>query len=352
MKTRKLFFLLTGFLFLGRFATYAVDWSTVVDLEGTWYFSVGDDPAWASPKTDVSGWDKIQVPANWDDYYPGYNGYGWYRKNFDMRAYPEGGKLHLLLGKVDDVDEVFINGVKIGQTGGFTPDYFSAYSIDRNYPIPDGLLKPTENVIAVRVYDEGRHGGILSGDPIGIVYDNDTELIEFDLSGPWKFSVYREKNIHEAAFDDSDWAVIEVPAYWDAQGFAHHDGSAWYRKSFSLPSKLKGKNLFLSLGRIDDYDKVYLNGRLIARTEDLKVYDRISRSQAYRMFRVYDLPEDLLQPMNVLVVEVYDEQQYGGMYEGPVGLLTRENAEILEERNDDIFWGGSVRSIFRSIFRW
>lgn len=339
-------------LLAGLAALRAADWSYVVDLEGYWYFSVGDDPAWANPRTDVSDWDKIKVPVNWEEYYPGYNGYAWYRKDFDMRPYPDDGALFLLLGEIDDVDEVFINGTKVGQTGGFFPDYFTAYNVYRKYSLPKGLLKPEGNVIVVRVYDEGNQGGIVRGDEIGIFYDNDAELIAYDLGGKWKFSTYREKDILEPGFDDSSWNEINVPGEWESQGYPNHDGYGWYRKEFSVSGTLKDEDLLISLGKIDDFDKVYLNGKLIARTQDLHVYDRLSKWQAYNMFRIYDIPEDLLKKNNVLVVEVYDEQQRGGIWEGPIGLITRHNAYILEDHNDDIFWGGSVRSIIRSIFNW
>jgi len=339
-------------LFIIPVSLKATDWSCVVNMSGSWYFSVGDDPSWANPKTDVSGWDKIFVPGEWEEYYKDYNGYAWYRKNFDMHSYPENGKLILLLGKIDDVDEVFINGIKVGQTGSFFPDYHTAYNIDRKYNLPENLLKPTGNVIAVRVFDEGNQGGILSGNDIGIFYDNDYSLLSLDLSGNWKFSTYREPDVTEKRFDDKQWKTVLVPASWESQGYANHDGYGWYRKEFTLPGNIKNEDLYLSLGRIDDLDKVYLNGKLIGRTEDLESYNRFNRSNAWRMYRIYRIPSKLLETRNVITVEVYDYQQQGGIFEGPIGIVTRKNANILQERNEDEYWPFDVRSIFQSIFNW
>jgi hypothetical protein len=330
----------------------ATDWSCVVNLSGSWSFSVGDDPAWANPKTDVSDWDRISVPAAWEDYYEGYDGYGWYRKNFDMRPYPDNGKLTLMLGQIDDVDEVFINGTKVGQTGSFYPEYKCAYDYYRRYNLPNGLLKPTGNVIAVRVYDEGKTGGIYNGDEIGIYFDNDVALLSLDLSGDWKFSTYREPGVLDINFDDHSWNSIKVPQYWENQGYSDYDGRAWYRKTFTVPANLKGEDLYLSLGKIDDLDKTYLNGKLIGRTEDLEIYTRYNKGNSWRMFRTYHIPDNLLEAKNVLVVEVLDEQGQGGIYEGPIGLVTRKNAYILEDRNEDEDWSYPVRTIFHSIFNW
>lgn len=330
----------------------ATEWNCVVNLKGSWYFSVGDDPAWANPKTDVSNWDKIYVPGQWEDYYKDYNGYAWYRKNFDMNSYPPKGTLALLMGKIDDVDEVFVNGVKVGQTGSFFPNYRTAYDVDRKYFLPNGILKSTDNVIAVRVYDEGQAGGIVSGDEIGVYYDDDYSLLDLDLSGDWKFSIYREPDVTEKSFDDSQWKTIKVPASWESQGYPDHDGYGWYRKEFNLPQNIPHEDLYLSLGKIDDVDKVYFNGKLIGRTEELESYNHFNKSDDWRMNRIYHIPDHLLETKNVIVVEVYDYQQQGGIYDGPIGIVSRKNATILKERNEDEFWPSSVRTIFHSFFNW
>lgn len=326
--------------------TFATEWGNVVDLKGMWSFSIGDDENWSAIDINTDNWDRIYVPEQWEDTYEGYNGFAWYRKNFDIRWATEG-QLVLLLGQIDDVNEVFINGVKIGQTGSFLPDFRTAYSIDRVYSIPEGLLKEKNNVVAVRIYDEAGPGGIVDGEKIGIFYDNDKSLLSLDMSGKWKFSVFREKGMFEKNFDDRNWNDIIVPGYWDNQGYEEHDGNAWYRTKFSVPDELKQSDVFLVLGRIDDYDKVYLNGSLIARTEYLDVYDRTTRSQAYRFYRVYKIPANKLDEKNVLVVEVRDERLSGGIYEGPIGLMNYRNAMIIEERNEDEVWDNPFRALIR-----
>ena len=308
----------------------ASNWTYIANLEGMWQFSVGDDPNWAKPSTDVSGWDRINVPGAWERYYEGYNGYGWYRKEFNIKSLPDEGPIMLFLGCIDDADEVYLNGVKIGQTGSFFPHYKSAYNVERKYDIPRNLLKNTNNVIAVRVYDEGRDGGIVSGQRIGICYDNDNSLLSVDLSGMWKFSTYRKSNVDEENFDDSKWSSIMVPATWESQGFPDHDGYGWYRKRFTIPSNLSSQKLYLVLGKIDDTDRVYLNGNQLGRTESRNY--NIRANADYRKNRVYEIPSRMLKTENVVVVEVNDYHGVGGIYEGPGGIMTEKNVKIYSDR--------------------
>ena len=90
-----------------------------------------------------------------------YNGTAWYRLNFDAPAALSGGKkLFFSAGAIDDTDEVFLNGVRIGATGRETPSYWKAR---RNYAIPPGVLKEHGNLLCIRVIDEKGPGGIVEG---------------------------------------------------------------------------------------------------------------------------------------------------------------------------------------------
>ena len=153
MTDRLLIVTMLFLLALQPLVTEAADWRSVVDLKGSWSFTVGDDIRWTEPETDIGDWDKIQVPRDWESHYPGYNGHAWYRKTFDYSPLSTHNTLTLFLGFIDDVDEVYINGQKVGSTGQFPPFFKTAYNIERRYLVPVDLLKPNNNVICVRVYD-------------------------------------------------------------------------------------------------------------------------------------------------------------------------------------------------------
>ena len=98
-------------------------------------------------------------------------------------------KLVLLVGRIDDLDETYINGEEIGHTGRIRSNprrssINNEYRELRAYTLPDGLLKPgADNVIVVRVYDQGGGGGIYQG-PVGIVARE--RYKEWRRNRPWR----------------------------------------------------------------------------------------------------------------------------------------------------------------------
>jgi hypothetical protein len=58
--------------------------------------------------------------------------------------------LYLFLGKIDDADETYLNGVKIGSSGKLPPEPLTRWNDQRAYKIPNELLQK-ENVIAIRL---------------------------------------------------------------------------------------------------------------------------------------------------------------------------------------------------------
>jgi sialate O-acetylesterase len=329
----------------------ASDWKSLVSFHGNWLFTVGDDPTWARPSADVRDWDQMNAPGNWERYYEAYNGYAWYRKNFSLPMMPKAKTLTLFLGFIDDVDEVFVNGQKVGQTGQFPPRYQTAYNQERQYLVPVSLLNETKNVVAVRVYDEGRYGGIVSAGKFGLYYDRDQELLEVDLSGTWKFSIDNFGKMHDPYTNEENWKAIYVPLNWEQQGFSDYDGRAWYRKRFSLPETLKGKELYFVLGKIDDFDRVYLNGQKIGQVEDIDGYSRFQRGNAWRLYRIYKIPSNLLKSKNLVSVEVQDDMGGGGIYEGPVGIMTGDKLREFENKARNEEYNSGWDFFFRNLIR-
>ena len=188
---------------------------------GRWLFQKGDDLAWKEPACDDAAWQPVDLPDYWEAHsnYNEDNVYGWFRRRITIPTELRGKDFMLAVGKVDDVDETFFNGHKIGGLGTFPPDYASAYLEPRIYRVPREFVNEDgENVVAVRVFDGPYYGGI---------YDE----------------------IHGAHIGPFD---TEVTGGGQGAGYVV-GGIGWYRKSFQLAEENRGRLIALYV------DGVYMN---------------------------------------------------------------------------------------------
>ncbi len=141
-------------------------------LPERWHFITGDSSEYLNPRFNDSTWALLDVPDYWEhEGFDGYDGIAWYRVHFTLNKKLQSDSVYFILGKIDDADESYLNGVRIGGMGTFPPNPITAYDKIRFYKIPVRLLKK-DNVLAIRVFDMGGPGGIVSG-PIGIYDDKD-----------------------------------------------------------------------------------------------------------------------------------------------------------------------------------
>lgn len=315
-------------------------WTRVVDLRGAWHFRLGDDPAWATAGYDHRSWESIPVPGMWEEAgYWGYDGLAWYRRTVRLTERQLREPLYLHLGRIDDADQVWVNGHFVGSTGRFPESRFeTGYLTHRVYRIPPGFLRAGSNVIAVRVFDVGNEGGILEGDVGLFTLDAEPDLA-LDLSGTWHFRP-GEGARHRTEPADA-WPTVTVPGRWEPQGFPTFDGYAWYRRTFTLPDRLREDEIILVLGRIDDLHEVWLNGARIGGTAGID--ERAIRGNEWRELRAYRIPRRFFRTKNDLAVRVYDGLLDGGIYEGPIGLMTPGAYERWRS-------GGGLMDQLRSLF--
>ncbi|MBN2279689.1 MAG: glycoside hydrolase [Candidatus Marinimicrobia bacterium] len=308
----------------------------VLDLKGTWKFCVGDDMAFAQLTCQDQDWDKIHVPDSWeDDGFPGYDGYCWYRFAFTFSEDWGTKNLVLLLGAVDDVDEVYFNNKLIGALGNFPPAYRSAYDEQRIYSVPEELLNiGKKNVIAVRVYDHGGPGGIIRGKEIGIYQTTDKKSFwSINLSGTWKFRPGNEKEWADEKYNDNHWDEIIIPGAWDDHGYADYDGFAWYRKDFVVEN-VEPQHLVLLAGKIDDFETIYINGSKVGST--MPVFQEgypVEQNHEWQKQREYYIHRSRIHwgRKNTIAIQVYDGYEFGGIREGKIKLLTRDEYKLTQE---------------------
>jgi sialate O-acetylesterase len=327
--TRYVMYFALGITLFSCANSQAEDLRKVFDLSGYWKFSIGDDAEWSDPKFNDSDWDQIRVPDRWENQgYNEYNGYAWYRKAFTIVDLPKDEPIYFVTGRIDDADEIYLNGKLIGKSGEFPPNFETAANQKRKYLIPQEYLNFSgSNIIAVKVYDTYLEGGIIDS-PAGIFVDEDFSYLDLVLSGKWKFHLGDNKQWASGNFDDESWNEINVPSEWENEGYRDYDGYAWYRTTFKIPQQLKDEVLYLSLGKIDDYDYVYINGECIGEVFDLKKDGEYKRKGfEYNARRVYKIPSGIIKStgINSIAIRVYDKVLRGGIYEGPIGIMTEKN---------------------------
>src|SRR5687768_104680 len=134
---------------------------------------------WKEVSFDDSSWRKMEVPGIWErKALANSDGVVWFRKTVSLNATQAHAAATLGLGAVDDADETYVNGVKVGATND--------HSQKRSYAIPAGVLKEGKNVIAVRVEDTGGGGGIY-GEPADLMIMYGQQKVS--LAGAWSFQV-------------------------------------------------------------------------------------------------------------------------------------------------------------------
>ena len=135
---------------------------------------------WMKPNMDDNHWPIMQMPAIWETKgWPQLDGKVWFRKEIVINDPGDFRDAWLQLGTVDDNDEAFINGVKVGATRNNLAE-------KRKYKIPGGLLKKGINVIAVLIEDNIGGGGF-TGLPADLKLSSATESIS--LAGDWKYKI-------------------------------------------------------------------------------------------------------------------------------------------------------------------
>jgi sialate O-acetylesterase len=129
-----------------------------------------------------NGWHEMKLPALWEKAEIGeFDGVVWFRKLVTIPSDWKGKDLTLRLGPIDDMDETYVNGKKVGShmSDGF-------YSVDRVYKIAGSIIQDSLVQIAVRVVDLRGGGGIWDhGTKMLLVKDSDSSKIPLD--GNWKF---------------------------------------------------------------------------------------------------------------------------------------------------------------------
>jgi sialate O-acetylesterase len=139
----------------------------------------------------------VSLPGSLEgEKYKNFDGIFWVNKSFEVKSLDSTKSYYLALGRVDDMDDVWVNGIKIGSQKG--------HDIIRKYTLSGNILKKGLNNITIRVIDYG--GGVgISGDSI-IISSKDGNRIT-SLNGDWKCTVGFDFNKMKG-YIQPDWGFV------------------------------------------------------------------------------------------------------------------------------------------------
>jgi sialate O-acetylesterase len=153
------------------------DWIDTVDS-----LDIGSSQSksWADPLMFTDDWAVTSVPGLWEGGNIGnYDGIVWYRRVVIVPDSSGSDSWILSLGMIDDIDVTWVNGVRVGG--------MDVYNQPREYPVPDGVIRPGMNVIAVRILDHHGGGGFWGAPETMFLKGSRSEKIS--LAGDWRYKL-------------------------------------------------------------------------------------------------------------------------------------------------------------------
>jgi len=118
---------------------------SVVTLNA-WRVHSGDDPSWALPALDDSRWQTTKAPVK-SNILTTVPGFRWYRTTVQLPPSLVGQPLAIGIGGLDEVYELYVEGVSIGRFGHWIPSPASSFDRQLTFAIPPGLVQgPTVHV--------------------------------------------------------------------------------------------------------------------------------------------------------------------------------------------------------------
>lgn len=186
---------------------------------------------------DDAAWQKALMPATFEKHIEtGFDGVVWYRTKVTLSAEQAASPAVLSLGKIDDQDEAYVNGVKVGG--------LAQYNAARKYNVPGGVLKEGMNVVTVRILDSGLTGGF-TGKAEDLLLKVGTNSVS--LAGEWAYSANKvivaakpenldqpQANSYSACYNGMFMALFPMAvkgAIW-YQGCSNVGGEDLYYKLF------------------------------------------------------------------------------------------------------------------------
>ena len=193
-------------------------------LNGPWKFHIGDDPRWADPAFNDSGWEdyfldprhRILTPEQaiqsgelpgWQQHgHPGYTGYAWYRTRL---ALPQNNRSIALLmpSFVNDAYEVYVNGSKIAGLGRLNGLHLTYAGQPKLLMIPYAVSDNGQPItVAIRFWN-------LRSEALPAEQNLDGGLRGVPVIGPSSLLEVYERSLREQTGQIPWWLLLHVDLY-------------------------------------------------------------------------------------------------------------------------------------------
>lgn len=190
--------------------------------------------------------------------------------------------------------------------------------------------------------------------------------IEIPVNTGWKFITGDNPDYSKPDYNDSEWKNIAVDKIWEEQGYDPYDGFAWFRLKVSIPSKVYKEaylrdSLKIFLGKINNFDQTWLNGKLLGingKTVEMNAVADSAFLKAPMSLWDYERryviaandPRILWDKENVIAIRVFDQGGQGGLYTGnqKISMVNIKEYLALDNRsNPFLFQNGTIGKSFR-----
>jgi len=207
--------------------------------------------------------------------------------------------------------------------------YFFGRELYQQYQVPIGLINSSwggtriEDWISEEVMGQHESAKKVIADMKNINFSELVSKYNIDFKN-WeekadKLDVGTQENWFETAHDKSKWNPINVPTLWETAKITPSDGVVWVTKDFELSAKdLSKPELLLSIGRIDNEDVTYINGKIVGGS---KIKD---------LDRMYNVPVSVFNiGKNILTMRIKNTGDIGGFRSAATALYLETPAQKL-----------------------
>lgn len=221
-----------------------------------WYddYDIGiKGDTWFAVDFDDSNWKTVQIPGGFAELgVPDAPAVCWFRKEIVLPNPLPSGKAAIHLGVVERMDTTYINGQWVGASAWVENP--------RVYTLKRGVLKPSTNLVTVRVFKTKPQGGFMSPpDDLKLVLGDGTAI---PLAGEWKGALSVDaRPPHPLPMSFENWPVMPSVLY---QGMLEPvaplaiTGAIWYQGEANADRAYQYRTLLPAM--IGDWRKLFGQG--------------------------------------------------------------------------------------------